>query len=54
MIVAKYSPSAETAKRCEDFVGAEIEQAINDAMYAAFNDKQREFVTQDILNAATR
>jgi SpoVK/Ycf46/Vps4 family AAA+-type ATPase len=44
----------EIAEQCEGFVGAEIEQAINDAMYAAFSEKQREFTTQDILLAASR
>ena len=38
----------------ESYVGAEIEQAIIDAMYIAFNDEaspQREFTTEDILEA---
>ncbi len=33
------------------YVGAEIEQAVIDAMYIAFNDQQREFTTADILDA---
>lgn len=33
------------------YVGSEIEQAIIDAMYIGFNDKQREFTSQDILSA---
>ena len=36
------------------YVGAEIEQAIIDAMYIGFNDGQREFVTEDILAALKR
>lgn len=39
---------------CEGYVGAEIEQAIIDAMYIGFNDGQREFTTQDILDAFKR
>ncbi|MEM5776538.1 MAG: hypothetical protein AAGU05_16160, partial [Anaerolineaceae bacterium] len=39
---------------CEGYVGAEIEQAIIDAMYIGFNDNQREFTTQDILDAFRR
>lgn len=42
------------AASCEDFVGAEIEQAITDAMYSAFNDNQREFTTDDIISSAIR
>ena len=36
------------------YVGAEIEQAIIDAMYGGFADGGREFTTQDILGALTR
>ncbi len=36
------------------YVGAEIEQAIIDAMYIGFNDNQREFTTQDVLLAIKR
>jgi hypothetical protein len=32
-----------------DYVGAEIEQAVIDAMYIAFNDKKRKIKTADIL-----
>ncbi len=39
---------------CEGYVGAEIEQAIIDAMYIGFNDDQREFTSQDILDAIRR
>jgi AAA+ superfamily predicted ATPase len=35
----------------EGYVGAEIEQAIIDAMYIGFNDNEREFTTADILDA---
>lgn len=38
------------AKASQGYVGAEIEQAIIDAMYAGF-DADREFTTDDILNA---
>lgn len=38
------------AKAAEGYVGAEIEQAIIDAMYIGFNE-QREITTQDILRA---
>ncbi|MBM4074036.1 MAG: AAA family ATPase [Planctomycetes bacterium] len=36
------------------FVGAEIEQAISDAMYTAFNDGCREVTTGDIVDAVTK
>ena len=42
------------AKTSEGFVGAEIEQAIIDAMYAAFNQNSRDFTTKDVLDAMTR
>lgn len=41
------------ARKSEGFVGAEIEQAVLDAMYTGFNAK-REFTTQDISDALTR
>ncbi len=39
------------AGRSEGYVGAEIEQAVIDAMYLGFNDHEREFTTEDILLA---
>lgn len=39
------------AAASEGYVGAEIEQAIIDGMYFGFNDNEREFTTQDILDA---
>jgi len=42
------------AARSEGYVGAEIEQAIIDAMYLGFNDGMREFTTEDILYALDR
>ena len=42
------------ASHSEGYVGAEIEQAIIDAMYVGFNDNEREFTTQDILGALER
>ena len=36
------------AAQSEGYVGAEIEQAIVDAMYVGFNDAGREFTTEDI------
>ena len=42
------------AAASEGYVGAEIEQAIIDAMYIGFNDNEREFTTADILNALAR
>jgi len=41
------------AAHAEGYVGAEIEQAIIDAMYIGFN-QEREFTTQDILAALER
>ena len=48
---------AGLARRCEGFVGAEIEQSIIDAMYLAFNDDadpEREFTTGDIEQAMAK
>ena len=42
------------AKRSEGYVGAEIEQAIIDAMYIGFNDNRREFTTADIVDSLDR
>ncbi len=42
------------ARECEGYVGAEIEQAIIDAMYIGFNDGPREFTTEDISSALKR
>lgn len=42
------------ADRSEGYVGAEIEQAVIDAMYIGFNDGEREFTTEDILTALKR
>jgi len=42
------------AREAEGYVGAEIEQAIVDAMYIGFNDQQREFTTDDISAALRR
>ena len=39
------------AKASRGFVGSEIEQAVIDAMYIGFNDREREFTTEDILAA---
>ncbi len=36
-------------EKSKEFTGAEIEQAIKDAMYIAFADSEREFTTDDIL-----
>lgn len=41
------------AQKSEGYVGSELEQAIIDAMYLAFNEK-REFTTDDISNAIKR
>lgn len=41
----------ELAQKCAGYVGAEIEQAIIDAMYLGFNDQQREFTSADILTS---
>ena len=38
----------------EGYVGSELEQAVIDAMYVAFNDGEREFTTEDILEALRR
>jgi AAA+ superfamily predicted ATPase len=45
---------AELAARSEGYVGAEIEQAIVDAMYVGFNEGGREFRTDDIVAALAR
>jgi ATP-dependent 26S proteasome regulatory subunit len=42
------------ANESDGYVGAEIEQAIVDAMYAAFNENMREFTTKDILASLKR
>jgi SpoVK/Ycf46/Vps4 family AAA+-type ATPase len=42
------------AARSAGYVGAEIEQAVIDAMYNGFSDGAREFTTQDILDALAR
>lgn len=39
----------QLAKNSKGYVGAEIEQAIIEAMYIGFNDNRREFTTSDIL-----
>lgn len=39
------------AQESDGYVGAEIEQAIIDAMHVGFNDQQREFTTEDIRQA---
>lgn len=44
----------QIAAAAEGYVGAEIEQAVLDAMYIGFNDHQREFTTQDVLTALKR
>lgn len=44
---------AELARRSEGYVGAEIEQALIDAMYVGF-DAGREFTTEDIVDALRR
>jgi SpoVK/Ycf46/Vps4 family AAA+-type ATPase len=41
----------EIVIRSEGFVGAEIEQAIIDALYLAFDDGGREVCTEDILES---
>lgn len=41
------------AEETEGYVGAEIEQAVIDAMYVGFNE-EREFTTEDISNAIAR
>jgi SpoVK/Ycf46/Vps4 family AAA+-type ATPase len=48
---------AKLADSSEGYVGAEIEQAITEAMYTAFNDPQnpsREFTTGDIMAALSK
>lgn len=45
---------AALAAKSEGYVGAEIEQAILDAMHVGFDDGQREFSTADILDALER
>ena len=42
------------AKESEGYVGAEIEQAIVDAMYVGYNDGRREFTSEDISAALKR
>jgi SpoVK/Ycf46/Vps4 family AAA+-type ATPase len=42
------------ARESEGYVGAEIEQAIVDAMYVGFNDQRREFTAEDISTALKR
>lgn len=42
------------AREAQGYVGAEIEQAIYDAMYVGFNDQRREFTTEDICGALKR
>ncbi len=45
---------AGLAKESEGYVGAEIEQAVIDAMYEGFNEQGREFTTADISAALGR
>jgi AAA+ superfamily predicted ATPase len=45
--------AARLARESEGYVGAEIEQAVIDAMYVGFNDG-REFTTEDIAQAIKR
>ncbi len=42
------------ARESEGYVGAEIEQAVIDAMYVGFNEGKREFSTEDLSNALKR
>ena len=42
------------AGESEGYVGAEIEQAIIDAMYVGFNDQRREITTDDVSAALKR
>jgi SpoVK/Ycf46/Vps4 family AAA+-type ATPase len=42
------------AAKSEGYVGAEIEQAVIDAMYRGFNENAREFTTEDISEALER
>ena len=44
----------QLAAASEGYVGAEIEQAIIDAMFLGFNDNLREFTTDDILHSIKR
>jgi AAA+ superfamily predicted ATPase len=46
--------TARLARESEGYVGAEIEQAVIDAMYVGFNEGQREFTTDDISTALER
>ena len=42
------------AAASEGYVGAELDQAVIEAMYIGFNDNQREFTTEDILKSLKR
>jgi len=42
------------AAASEGYVGAELEQAVIEAMYIGFNDNQREFTTEDVLKSIKR
>ncbi|HEX7567705.1 MAG TPA: AAA family ATPase [Anaerolineaceae bacterium] len=42
------------AAASEGYVGAELEQAVIEAMYIGFNDNQREFSTDDVLKSIKR
>jgi len=44
----------DLARRSEGYVGAELEQAIIDGMYVAFNDNGRDVTTDDIARAIDR
>lgn len=44
----------QIAAAAEGYVGAEIEQAVVDAMYIGFNDHLREFTTEDVLVSLKR
>lgn len=48
----EYFDIAAIADKTPGFVGAELEQCVVDAMYAAFEDGQRDFTTEDIVRAA--
>lgn len=39
----------ELVQKSEGFTGAEIEQAVKDAMYIAFADGERDYITEDII-----
>ncbi|MGL5512528.1 MAG: hypothetical protein ACRDBM_04725, partial [Sporomusa sp.] len=41
-------------KESDGYVGAEIEQAIIDAMYLAFSDQMREITTEDVVISLKR